>query len=410
MGILTQISILVLLFEANVLCQDFDLDPDTEPPLVKLPTFSYSVDSGLYYGQYVQYPYECASECFCPPSYPFAMHCDNRNLKIIPNVPHHIRHLYLQFNSIEAVSESSFVNATSLTEINLSHNKIKSSAVDQGVFAKMKNLRNLHLEYNNLENVPAPLPSTLQRLSLGFNQISKLTADAMQNLLNLTMLDLCNNKLTDSAFKGKILLRMKSLMQINLCNNKLKSMPSDLPASLMQLSLENNLISSIPVEYFKKTPNLMSLRVSYNKLQEVPYKVFNLSSLMELNLGHNKLTKAFFIPRSLEHLYLDHNEFVDLNVSLMCPSVDYATPNLLTYIRIDQNKLKDQFNNFVYTCFPRIQNIYYGEQKVVQHYIAPPVYEPVLPRFSEIVPLVPASDPVLVEKEYTYTYTESWYN
>ncbi|XP_041128819.1 osteomodulin-like [Polyodon spathula] len=401
MGILTQISILVLLFEVNVLSQDFYLDPDTEPPLVKLPTFSYSVDSGLYYGQYVQYSYECASQCFCPPSYPFAMHCDNRNLKIIPNVPHHIRHLYLQFNSIEAVRESSFFNATSLTEINLSHNKIKSSAVDRDVFVKMKNLLKLHLEHNNLETVPAPLPSTLQRLSVGFNQISKLSADALQNLLNLTMLDLCNNKLTDSAFKGKILLRMKSLMQINLCNNKLKSMPTDLPASLMQLSLENNFISSIPVEYFKKTPNLMALRLSYNKLQEVPYKVFNLSSLMELNLGFNKLTKAFFIPRSLEHLYLNHNEFVDLNVSLMCPSIDYAKPNLLTYIRIDQNKLKDQLNNYVYTCFPRIQIIYYGEQKVIQHNIEPPVFKPVLPRFSETLTLVPASDPVLLEKEYT---------
>ncbi|MBN3278175.1 OMD protein, partial [Polyodon spathula] len=117
---------------------------------------------------------------------PFAMHCDNRNLKIIPNVLHHIRHLYLQFNSIEAASESSFLNATSLTEINLSHNKIKSSAVNQ-----------------------ATLKDTFECF------------------------------------------------------------------------------------------------------------------------------------------------------------IDYATPNLLTYIRIDQNKLKDQLNNFVYARFPRIQIIYYEEQKII---------------------------------------------
>lgn len=102
---------------------------------------------------------------------------------------------------------------------------------------------------------------------------------------------------------------MKSLMQINMCNNKLKSMPADLPESIQQISLENNSIASIPEGYFKKTPNLLSLRMPHNKLKSVAYSAFNLSKLMELHLGHNQLSKPFFVSRTLEHLYLNHNDY-----------------------------------------------------------------------------------------------------
>ncbi|XP_006631164.1 osteomodulin [Lepisosteus oculatus] len=404
MGNQNQLLVIILLFGMEVMCQDYidnyspiydyDVEPTKQP--TDVPVQIPSPTTTDYADPYMYYPYECARECFCPPSYPFAMYCDNRNLKSIPNIPRHIRHLYIQFNEIEAVNAKSFTNATSLREINLSHNKIKSSMVDRGVFFQIKQLLQLHLEYNNLEDIPAPLPNSLHRLFLGFNKISKLSPDALQDLTNLTILDLCNNKLIDAAVKGKILSRMKRLMQINLCNNKLKSMPSDLPSSLLQLSLENNSISSIPEGYFKKTPNLISLRISYNKLKNVPYKVFNMSNLMELNLGHNQLSKAFFIPRVLEHLYLNHNEFVDLNVSVLCPTIDLLRPNLLTYIRIDQNRLKGPINYYIYQCFPRIQNIFYGEQQVIENYLPPPVFQPGRPRLRGNIPAEPES--VLVEE------------
>lgn len=68
---------------------------------------------------------ECAKECYCPRSYPFAMSCDHRELKVIPDVPSHIRHLYIQFNKVDAIAAKPFINATSLREINLSHNNLR---------------------------------------------------------------------------------------------------------------------------------------------------------------------------------------------------------------------------------------------------------------------------------------------
>ncbi|KAG9337054.1 hypothetical protein JZ751_029822 [Albula glossodonta] len=382
MGLWNRWLLFVLLVGLNVVCQDYDNEATNEifeyeieeetPPQVPPPPIPQPPDYG---DPYMLYPLQCAPECFCPMSYPLAMYCDHRKLKVVPNIPRQIRHLYIQFNDIEALTAAPFANATSLREINLSHNSLKSSLVDRNVFTKLKDLLQLHLEYNELEEVPPSLPKTLQRLFLGFNKISKLPADALQGLASITVLDLCNNRLTDAGIKGKTLSSLKSLMQINICSNKLRSMPSDLPPSVLQLSLENNSIASIPDGYFKKTPRLMSLRVSHNKLRTVPYKVFNLSSLMELNLGHNQLSKTFYIPRALEHLYLNHNEFLDLNVSLMCPSVDITKPNLLTYIRIDNNRLKGPLDFYAYTCFPRIRVVFYGEQKkaeVIEKKTIPP--------------------------------------
>lgn len=357
---------LLLLAGVLVLSQDFeennysDYDTDSislpEPPPL-------SVTQPPDYDSQLIYSYDCARECFCPSSYSFAMYCDHQKLKAVPNIPRHIRHLYIQHNDIEEITSKPFINATSLSEINLSYNKLQSSKVDKDVFKRLKHLTQLHLEHNNLEDIPFPLPKTLKRLHLGFNKISKIPADATRELTKLTVLDLGSNRLTDASIKGKILSGMKSLMQIILCNNKLKSMPADLPESIQQISLENNSIVSIPEGYFKKTPNIVSLRMPHNKLKSVAYNAFNLSKLMELHLGHNQLSNPFFVPRNLEHLYLNHNDFKDLNISLMCPSLDLGHPNMLTYIRLDHNKLSGPVDYYAYRCFPRLIMIFYGHQR-----------------------------------------------
>ncbi|XP_053158667.1 osteomodulin [Hemicordylus capensis] len=367
MRILNQLLTIPLLFGVTVICQyesydfedEYDNELDNEYPSVFhfIPNVEYAIPDPTI-------PAECARECLCPPTFPVSMYCDHRKLQTIPNIPTHIRQLYLQYNDIEAVLVKSFVNATALREINLSHNKIKSHMIETGVFAKLSNLVQLHLEHNLLEEIPFPLPRGLERLILGFNKISRLPSKTLDGLVNLTMLDLCNNYLDDPQLHGKHFSDMKNLMQINLCSNRLKSMPPDLPVSLMYLSLENNSIAFIPNNYFQMLPKIIALRMSYNNLHEVPYNAFNISNLMELNLGHNKLKQAFYIPRSLQHLYIEDNIIEVINVTLMCPSIDPLNLNHLTYIRVDQNKLTAPISTYAFFCFPHIRSIYYGEQKI----------------------------------------------
>ncbi|NXG75203.1 OMD protein, partial [Baryphthengus martii] len=364
MGILSQLSIIHLLWAAMVFCQyeDYDFEdeydesehqhpyyfnPNTQPEVPRFP-----------------FPVQCARECFCPPAFPLSMYCDHRKLKTIPNIPSHVQQLYLQNNNIEAVPAGPFVNVTFLREINFSHNKIKFHMIDHGIFAKFSSLVQLHLQHNELEEFPFPLPSSLERLLLGFNKISRLAGNALEGLPNITMLDLCNNLLDDSVLKEKPFSNLKNLMQLNLCNNRLQAMPPDLPSSLMYLSLENNSISYIPENYFNRLPKIIALRMSHNNLQNIPRNTFNLPNLIELNLGHNKLKQVFYIPRSLQHLYIEDNDIEIINVTLMCPSIDPMNINQLTYIRADQNKLTVPLSTYAFFCFPHIRAIYYGEQNV----------------------------------------------
>ncbi|NXI48495.1 OMD protein, partial [Galbula dea] len=363
MGTLRLLSIFHLLWAAMVFCQheDYDFDdeydqPDDHQPYYFNPNTQAAVP-------HFPFPVECARECFCPPAFPLSMYCDHRKLKTIPNIPGHVQQLYLQNNDIEAVPARPFTNATFLREINLSHNKIKWHMIDQGVFAKLSNLVQLHLQHNELEAFPLPLPSSLERLLLGFNKISQLPGNALEGLPNITMLDLCNNLLDDSVLKGKPFSNLKNLMQLNLCNNKLQTMPPDLPSSLMYLSLENNSISYIPENYFNRLPKIIALRMSHNNLQNIPRNTFNLPNLLELNLGHNKLKQVFYIPSSLQHLYIEDNDIENINVTLMCPSIQPMN-NQLTYIRVDKNKLTVPISSYAFFCFPHIRTIYYGEQKV----------------------------------------------
>ncbi|KAM5227466.1 osteomodulin [Ctenodactylus gundi] len=366
MGLLSPVCILFFFFGVKVYCQyeiyQWDEDYNEEPREDYEPEFQFpqNVEYGIPFYQHITH---CASECFCPTNFPLSMYCDHRKLKAIPNIPMHIQQLYLQFNEIEAVTTSSFTNATDIREINLSHNKIKSHKIDYGVFAKFSNLLQLHLEHNNLEEFPFPLPTSVERLLLGYNKISILQINAMDGLVNLTMLDLCHNQLQDSMLKDKRLAKMEKLMQLNLCGNRLESMPPGLPSSLMYLSLENNSISSIPENYFDELSKLHTLRMSHNKLQDIPYNLFNISNLIELNIGHNKLKQAFYVPRSLEHLYLENNEIESINVTMMCPFIDLVHHHHLTYLRVDQNKLKEPVSSYIFFCFPHIHSIYYGEQR-----------------------------------------------
>ncbi|KAG8556445.1 hypothetical protein GDO81_018078 [Engystomops pustulosus] len=335
---------LILICASQGLCQyegyDYDTDYEPDPDVHYRPSihFHHTVDYNV---PNVPYATDCARECYCPPSSIVTMYCDNRKLKTIPQIPSRIQQLYLQHNEIEGVDRKSFINATSLREINLSYNKLKSNRIDSGVFATSPHLHQIILNNNDLEEIPSPISSSVERIFLGSNKINKVREQDLQGLVNVTMLDLCNNHIDN--IKGKALSKMTRLMQLNICNNKLISVPASLPTSLMYLSLENNSISKIPDDYFAKLTNLTAIRMSHNKIDEVPLYMFNLPKLMELNLGHNKLKRIFYIPRSLEHLYLHDNEFETINITLMCPVMDQT--HRLTYLRVDQNRLKGPLNS-----------------------------------------------------------------
>ncbi|CAL9682907.1 unnamed protein product [Knipowitschia caucasica] len=307
----------------------------------------------------------CPKECRCPQDFPRAVYCDGKGLNYIPNIPAHTWYLYLQNNNIEVLSADALRNATQLRWLNLNRNKITSNGVEQGALSTMSQLAHLYMDENLLSSVPSPLPPTLEHLRLSRNRISKIPAGVFSGLNKLNLLDLQNNKLMDDAVTEVSLKGLSNLVQINLAKNQLNSMPIGLPATTTQLFLDGNNIDKIPEGYFKGLPKVTFIRLNYNKLASsgIPKDVFNVSSILDLQLSHNQLTEMPLIPSGLEHLYLDHNMISTVSGSSVCPDSADEMDNTnesgprLRYLRLDGNEIKPPIPSDIIQCFRLLSSI-----------------------------------------------------
>ncbi|XP_038154065.1 prolargin [Cyprinodon tularosa] len=309
-------------------------------------------------------PYsDCPRECLCHPSYPNSLYCENRNLRVVPVIPFRTHYLYLQNNYISELTAEAFNNATELRWINLANNHIQK--IDKQVFKKIPGLLYFYAQRNKLNEVPSGLPSSLEQLRLDRNRISKIPAGAFSKLHNLTLLDLHYNQLSDSDLGKNTLKDLQSLMQLNLAHNTLRKMPAGIPHSLHQLFLDKNRIDDIPEDYFKGFTHLAFVRLNYNQLSDkgVPKAVFNMSSLLDLQLAHNQLTVVPLFNNRLEHLHLNHNSIESINGTEICPfsmSTDHNDDSLvprLRYLRLDGNHLHPPIPMDVIMCFRHLHSI-----------------------------------------------------
>ncbi|TRY90357.1 hypothetical protein DNTS_006486 [Danionella cerebrum] len=311
-----------------------------------------------------QIPELCPKECNCPQSFPNAIYCENKGLKRIPVIPPNTWYLYLQNNLIDVLSADALRNATQLRWINLNRNKITSESMQADALRAMPNLIHIYIEDNLLTTIPSPLPAKLEQLRLSRNRISKIPPGVFAGMDHLTLLDLQGNKLLDDAVTEVSLKGLSNLIQINLAKNHLNSMPLGLPATTTQIFLDGNNIDKIPAEYFKGLPKVASLRLNRNKLADggIPKNVFNLTSILDLQLSHNQLTEVPAISSALEHLHLDHNKIKSVNSSDICPPGaldEYVEENgpHLRYLRLDGNEIEPPIPRELMMCFRLLRAI-----------------------------------------------------
>ncbi|XP_036376223.1 lumican-like [Megalops cyprinoides] len=282
----------------------------------------------------------CAQECECPIRFSSAMYCENRRLKTIPVIPRGIKYLYLQNNNIEEIKAASFVNATDLLWLVLDNNQITNGAIEKAAFAKMVHLEKLFFSYNNLTEPVGPLAKSMTELKMIKNKLAKFPAGTLSGLENLTSVHLQENELTSDgiagAFKG-----LKSLIYLDVSQNKLTKMPTGLPSSMEVLYADHNDIGSLPKDYLNKLPSLQYLRISHNKLQDsgIPAGVFNVSSLIELDLSFNRLQTIPEVHENLENLYLQVNLIKKFDVGSFCKFPGMLSYSKLKHLRLDGNNL-----------------------------------------------------------------------
>lgn len=268
------------------------------------------------------------------------MYCNSRNLKFIPIVPTGIKYLYLQDNLIEEIKPGVFDNVTDLRWLVLDNNNIVSDKIQTGTIDKLGKLEKLMFNNNKLTKPPGPLSKSLDELKLIGNQLTSFPSGTLSGMENLTSVFLSKNQLTSEslagAFKG-----LKSLMLLDVSENKLKKLPAGVPPSLLMLYADNNEIEGIPNGYLAKLPALQYLRVSHNKLVDsgIPAGVFNVTSLLELDLSFNKLQTIPEINEALEHLYLQVNQINKFDLGSICKFTSPVNYSKLKTLRLDGNNL-----------------------------------------------------------------------
>lgn len=217
------------------------------------------------------------------------LHMYNNLLERVPRgLPRRAKTLMLLHNAISEIGRNDLVLLFTLTELNLSYNRLTSAKVHREAFRKLRLLETLDLSGNSLHALPMGLPRSLQVLRVKDNQLSSIPEGALVGMLKLKDINLSNNQLKLNSIYQGAWLELRALTTLDLSGNQLSHIPADLPESLEYLHLQNNRISSVPATAFEGTPNIKGIflrdnRLSVNSVRESSFAY--LANLQDLDLG-----------------------------------------------------------------------------------------------------------------------------
>ncbi|XP_057620860.1 leucine-rich repeats and immunoglobulin-like domains protein 1 [Chionomys nivalis] len=203
--------------------------------------------------------------------------------------------------------------------LNLSYNKL--SEIDSGVFEDLTNLQEVYLNNNELTAIPSlgAASAHVVSLFLQHNKIPSVDGSQLKSYLSLEVLDLSLNNITEirsSCFPNGLRIR-----ELNLASNRISSLESGafdgLSRSLLTLRLSKNRITQLPVKAFK-LPRLTQLDLNRNRIRLIEGLTFQgLDSLEVLKLQRNNISKltdgAFWGLSKMHVLHLEYNSLVEVN-------------------------------------------------------------------------------------------------
>ncbi|MED6236894.1 hypothetical protein ATANTOWER_015732 [Ataeniobius toweri] len=188
------------------------------------------------------------------------LHLYNNLLERVPRgLPRRAKTLMLLHNFISEIDRNDLSLLYTLTELNLSYNKLTNLKIHRDAFRKLRILETLDLSGNSLHAVPMGLPHSLQVLEIKNNQLSLIPDGVLTGMQKLQKLILSDNKLKlNSVYQGAW-MELSALTTLDLSGNQLTHIPSDLPESLEYLYLQSNRIYSITASAFEGTPNIKGI-------------------------------------------------------------------------------------------------------------------------------------------------------
>ncbi|KAG4072974.1 hypothetical protein HA402_006654 [Bradysia odoriphaga] len=282
--------------------------------------------------------------------------------------------LNMKGNLLENISEFAFAGPEeSITEIDLSENKIKSFPMS--ALKKLEHLRSLRLSFNEISllyGYPGQTRFTsLIFLDLSSNKFEEIKEDSFCSFPYLKTLSLYNNKIEtihENAFNSLRELQSldishnrvvyldagtfqmtRKLQTIDLSHNHVHYI-SGLFSNLLQLRevfLSENNILFVPVDAFTNSSKISVIYLEDNAIQRLDVNVFNtLIGLEQLYLSSNFLRQ---IPRTLFHkcrkltsLSLDRNYIMALEPGT------FQHSESLREIRLHNNQIQQIQQNVFY--------------------------------------------------------------
>uniref|UniRef100_A0A8D1JW87 Ig-like domain-containing protein n=1 Tax=Sus scrofa TaxID=9823 RepID=A0A8D1JW87_PIG len=203
--------------------------------------------------------------------------------------------------------------------LNLSYNKL--SEIDPAGFEDLPNIQEVYLSNNELAAIPSlgPASSHIVSLFLQHNRIRSVEGSQLKAYLSLEVLDLSSNNITE--IRSTCFPHGLPLKELNLASNRISTLESGafdgLSRSLLTLRLSKNRITQLPVKAFK-LPRLTQLDLNRNRIRLIEGLTFQgLDSLEVLKLQRNNISKltdgAFWGLARMHVLHLEFNSLAEVN-------------------------------------------------------------------------------------------------
>uniref|UniRef100_A0A4W2BLZ0 Leucine rich repeats and immunoglobulin like domains 1 n=1 Tax=Bos indicus x Bos taurus TaxID=30522 RepID=A0A4W2BLZ0_BOBOX len=180
--------------------------------------------------------------------------------------------------------------------------------------------RSLNLSYNKLSEIdPAGFEDLPNLQEVQHNRIRSVEGRQLKAYLSLHVLDLSANNITE--IRSTCFPHGLPLTELNLASNRISTLESGafdgLSRSLLTLRLSKNRITQLPVKAFK-LPRLTQLDLNRNRIRLIEGLTFQgLDSLEVLRLQRNNISKltdgAFWGLARMHALHLEYNSLAEVN-------------------------------------------------------------------------------------------------
>ncbi|KAF1761822.1 hypothetical protein GCK72_010079 [Caenorhabditis remanei] len=235
-----------------------------------------------------------------------------------------MKKLSIQSCGLEKIEKGAFKGLENLEQLILSHNNIQN--IDWTIFSNLKNLRVLDLGSNFISNVELKGFPKLEKLVLNNNTIDSMKAIKLKELPSLVIALFDRNKIQS----------INDMDMFGLTRSD----------RIETMSLAWNNLSQISSKAFQHTPNLITLLLQHNHIEDlstntstsirIPFLTI-LKKLATLQLSANNLSiiRADELPKSLINLALDHNVITKIEARAlegMAIKKLYLHSNRLSYL------------------------------------------------------------------------------